>query len=98
MMRLKVEKLGHRAGGGDGPDDWCVVNLDEEPDEHNYWGMVAFGFVSKEDAEFYVHAYEANPYLYPFMSRDDKPKVSEQRTEMKVGLSLPLLLKRFRPR
>jgi hypothetical protein len=57
-MRLKVKTFG--------PDDWCVINLDEEPSEHNYYGMVAFGFVSNDEAEFYARACEANPLLYPF--------------------------------
>jgi hypothetical protein len=34
-----------------GADDWCIIDTNEEPSEHNYYGMVVYGFPSEADAK-----------------------------------------------
>jgi hypothetical protein len=34
-----------------GPDDWCIIDTTEVPTEHNYYGMVSYGFFSAQDAD-----------------------------------------------
>jgi hypothetical protein len=33
-----------------GANDWCVIDTTDAPSAHNYYGMVAFGFDSEQQA------------------------------------------------
>jgi hypothetical protein len=59
---LKVEPYG--------PDDWCVINTAEPAYEQNYYGMIAYGFRSREEAEFYRDMWQADPRSFGIDAHD----------------------------